>query len=124
MSTTTVKNPTDTAQTTPQDVTDATQGDETVQPVPSSTGTDIDVLKAENATLKAELLKARVQARHGIGDDDARLFLTGADEATLTEQAEALAARTRPRGPVVPTQKNHPTGSVPDADPVRGLLGR
>ena len=38
-------------------------------------------------------LKARIQAKHGISDDDAALFLTGADEAALEAQAKRLAER-------------------------------
>jgi hypothetical protein len=38
-----------------------------------------------------------VQAKHGIDDEDADLFLTGSDEATLTRQAERLAGRSDER---------------------------
>ena len=38
-------------------------------------------------------LKWRTAVRHGISDEDADLFLTGADEETLTRQAEALTRR-------------------------------
>jgi len=41
---------------------------------------------------RAEALRWRIAAKHGISDEDAETFLTGADEATLTRQAERLAA--------------------------------
>lgn len=40
----------------------------------------------------AESLRWRVAAQYGISADDAETFLTGADEATLTRQAERLTA--------------------------------
>ena len=42
------------------------------------------------AKASAEALRWRIAARHGIGDEDAETFLTGADEETLTRQAERL----------------------------------
>ena len=45
---------------------------------------------AEQAT--ADALRWRIAARHGISDEDAETFLTAADEATLTRQAERLAS--------------------------------
>lgn len=41
---------------------------------------------------RAEALRWRIAAKHGISDEDAETFLTGSDEATLTRQAERLAA--------------------------------
>lgn len=43
------------------------------------------------AEAKAEALRWKIAAKHGISDDDAELFLTGTDEDTLTKQAERLA---------------------------------
>lgn len=40
-----------------------------------------------------EAMRRRVQAAHGISDEDADLFLTGADEEALTAQAKRLADR-------------------------------
>lgn len=49
--------------------------------------------RAEKA--EKELLRVSIASTHGITDkDDIELFLTGADEETLTRQAERLAART------------------------------
>jgi len=44
------------------------------------------------ASAKSEALRWRVAAKHGISDEDAETFLTGNDEASLTRQAERLAA--------------------------------
>lgn len=50
--------------------------------------------KAEASTARAELLRYRTAAAHGITDaKDIELFLTGTDEETLERQAEALAAK-------------------------------
>lgn len=61
---------------------------------------------AEVRASKAEaaLLRRVIAGNHGISDpDDIELFLTGADEETLTKQAKRLAARsedsTKPRPP-------------------------
>jgi hypothetical protein len=60
----------------------------------------MDKLTEEISTLKTTLageqkaaLRSRIQAKHAISDEDAALFLTGEDEATLTRQATALAAK-------------------------------
>lgn len=45
----------------------------------------------ERDAAKVEAARLRVAAKHGISDEDADLFLTGTDEATLTKQAERLA---------------------------------
>lgn len=50
-------------------------------------------LTKEIAATKHEALKRRVQAAHQISDEDADLFLTGADEESLTAQAKRLADR-------------------------------
>lgn len=47
--------------------------------------------RAELERARNETTRARIQAKHGISDEDAELFLTAADEATLTRQAERLA---------------------------------
>jgi hypothetical protein len=50
--------------------------------------------RSEADTSRAELLRYRTAATHGITDpEDIELFLTGRDEETLTRQATALAAR-------------------------------
>lgn len=66
--------------------------------------------EAQEAAAKAtaEALRLRVAAKHGISDEDADLFLTGADTETLERQAARLVERT-------------PTG--PKADPSQGAKG-
>lgn len=62
-------------------------------------------MEAEAATAKAEALRSRVAAEFGISTkkgpkgepSDADLFLTGADESTLTAQAQRLAGREEDR---------------------------
>ena len=51
------------------------------------------------AAATAEALRFKVAAKHGITDEDAELFLTGTDEATLLRQAARLTERTAPTGP-------------------------
>ena len=48
--------------------------------------------QAAAETARAEALRWRIAAKHGISDEDAETFLTAADEATLTRQAERLAS--------------------------------
>lgn len=50
--------------------------------------------KADAAKAQAEALRYRIATKHGISDEDAELFLTGADEQTLTRQAARLVERT------------------------------
>lgn len=67
-----------------------------------------------------EALRRRVQAAHGISDEDADLFLTGGDEDALTAQAKRLAARESERksnGNHVPNEGNNPNGN--DASDMR-----
>lgn len=76
-----------------------------------------------------EALRRRVQAAHGISDEDADLFLTGADEDSLTAQATRLAARESERkksGNHVPSEgKTTPKpGEDVMRDFTRGLFKR
>jgi hypothetical protein len=50
------------------------------------------------ARATADAARFRVAAKYGLNDEDADLFLTGADAETLERQAAALVART-PAGP-------------------------
>lgn len=66
----------------------------------------------ERDAAKAEAARLRVAAKFGISDEDADLFLTGSDEATLTRQAERLAQRAEDRkktGNFVPNEGRNPT---------------
>lgn len=51
----------------------------------------------ERDTARAEALRLRIAAKHGISDEDADLFLTGTDQETLTRQAERLADKVTDR---------------------------
>ncbi|WP_442575874.1 hypothetical protein ACSBPH_01605 [Microbacterium sp. F51-2R] len=50
-------------------------------------------LERKHAEAEARALRSDIAAKHGISAEDRDLFLTGSDEATLTAQAERLAAR-------------------------------
>src|SRR5690554_6655553 len=60
----------------------------------------------ERDAAKVEALRLRVATKHDISDEDADLFLTATDEATLTKQAERLAARANRRNYVPRAGKN------------------
>lgn len=69
-------------------------------------------LEQEIQRSQQEALRRRVQASHGITDEDADLFLTATDEDTLTAQAKRLAGREAERkqnGNVVPPEGNSPS---------------
>jgi hypothetical protein len=87
-------------------------------------------LEKEISATKHEALKRRVQAAHGISDEDADLFLTGADEESLTAQAKRLADRESERkkkNNVSPREGNNPKSDDADAEMrefARGIFGR
>ena len=88
----------------------------------------IAALENEVKASQREAMKRRVQAAHGIADEDADLFLTGADEETLTAQAKRLADRESERkknGNHVPREGKNPK-ATDDGDRafVRELFGR
>lgn len=71
----------------------------------------------ERDAARADALRLRVASRHGISDEDADLFLTGTDEATLIRQAERLAQRADDRkkqGNHVPGEGTNQTGGSND----------
>ncbi|MDR0481613.1 MAG: hypothetical protein LBH13_00395 [Cellulomonadaceae bacterium] len=82
----------------------------------------ISKLQQALAAEKHSGMRARIQAKHSISDEDAALFLTGTDEATVTAQAERLAATVTaspqqpagPTGPVIPGVSKTPEPPVPD----------
>lgn len=51
----------------------------------------IAALEKDTADARAEAMRMRFAAKHGITDEDAALFLTGSDEETLSKQAARLA---------------------------------
>ena len=56
----------------------------------------------EAAAAKAEALRWRIAAKHGISDEDAETFLTGSDEESLTKQAQRLASLATTSAPATP----------------------
>lgn len=83
----------------------------------------IAALEQELTSTKTDALRARVQARFGIANEDAELFLTASDEETLTKQAERLAERSEDRkkqGNRAPLQGRTSNKSGND-DPLRDL---
>jgi len=85
--------------------------------------------KAEADAAKADALRWRVAAKHGISDEDAELFLTGTDEATLTRQAERLAgvaADKKKNGNRAPSEGRTPPPRGTDElrEATRALFGR
>jgi len=69
---------------------------------------------AETARLRSD-----IAARHGISAEDRDLFLTGADEETLTKQAERLAAHVAERkkqGNRAPLQGRSPSKPAEDEE--------
>lgn len=75
-----------------------------------------------------EALRRRVQAAHGISDEDADLFLTGADEDSLKAQAKRLSDRETERkqkNNVSPREGTNPkSGDDPMREFARGLFDR
>lgn len=93
------------------------------------TAEQIAELQKKLADTQTTALRARVQAKHGISDEDAALFLTANDEATLNKQAERLSERTadrRKNGNRDPFAGRTPSksGEDPMRAGVRQLLGR
>lgn len=62
-----------------------------------------------------EALRWRIAAKHGISAEDAELLLTGADEESMTRQAERLAASASTPGAPRPdpSQGPRPTSATP-----------
>ena len=88
----------------------------------------IAALEKQLQETSREALRRRVQAAHGIADEDADLFLTASDEETLTAQAKRLAERTSERkknNNVVPSEGAHaPAGDSEDREFARNLFAR
>lgn len=84
-------------------------------------------LEQEIQTTKREALRRRVQAAHGISDEDADLFLTGTDEESLTAQAKRLAehvVQQKKQGNRVPREGTSSSAKTADERAaVRSLFG-
>lgn len=94
-----------------------------------TTADRIAKLEQELESTRTTALRSRIQAKHGISDEDAALFLTATDEDTLTKQAERLAEAAGDRkknGNRDPFAGRTPskTGDDPMRAVVRGLLNR
>lgn len=79
----------------------------------------------ERDQARAEAMRLRVAAKFGISDEDADLFLNGADEDTLTKQAERLAQRSEDRkkqGNHVPREGSNPSSGVSEEREVAQAL--
>lgn len=77
----------------------------------------IAALEADNQRIQSEALRSRIQAKFGISDDDAALFLTGTDEETLTLQGQRLSARDADRkttGNIAPREGHTPKAGGDD----------
>jgi len=89
----------------------------------------IGALEKEIESTKREAMRRRVQAAHGISDEDADLFLTGTDEDTLAAQAKRLAdreAERKKKNNVSPREGTHQQSQEPDEmrEFARNLFGR
>ena len=110
----------------------ATQFDaaqEASQSEAEKTAAKIAKLEQELQSTQTAALRSRIQAKHGISDEDAALFLTATDEATLTKQAERLAETANDRkknGNRDPFAGRTPSkpGDDPMREVVRGLFNR
>ena len=110
----------------------ATQFDaaaEASQSEAEKTAAKIAKLEQELQSTQTAALRSRIQAKHGISDEDAALFLTATDEATLTKQAERLAETANDRkknGNRDPFAGRTPTKPGDDSmrEGVRALFGR
>ena len=87
-------------------------------------------LERDLEATRSAALRSRVQARFGISDEDAGLFLTATDEDTLVKQAQRLAAVESDRkkhGNRAPLQGRATSNSGTDNDErefVRQLFGK
>lgn len=79
----------------------------------------IDGLTGKLTESESTALKARIQAKHKISDEDAALFLTATDSEALETQAKTLAERFADRkrqAPYVPEQTDTDTPTPKDED--------
>jgi hypothetical protein len=77
----------------------------------------IATLERELEATRTTALRSRIQAKFGIDDEDADLFLTATDEDTLTKQAQRLADRVEERkksGAQAPLAGRTPTKTAGD----------
>lgn len=84
-------------------------------------------MERATAEATARAMRSDIAAAHGISVEDRDLFLTGADEETLTAQAKRLAERIADRkkqGNVAPREGgNHQPKADGEREAVRSLFG-
>jgi len=91
------------------------QKSETQKLADAKTAAETDATNA-----RADALRWRIAAKHGLTDEDAEMFLNGTDEATLTKQAERLterAAQNKSTGNVVPSEGSTLPAASTNGDP-------
>lgn len=77
----------------------------------------VTAAETERDDARAEALRLRIAVEHGIGLEDADLFLTGRDEESLRAQAKRLSEReasSKKQGNVVPREGSTPTAAAND----------
>lgn len=81
---------------------------------------------AERDQARAEVLRWKIAAKHGLTDEDAELFLSGSDEETLTKQAQRLSQRNTPEpapsGLYVPAEGQQPSAPALNSDELETSL--
>lgn len=88
--------------------------------------------EARAAAAEASAMRYKVAAKEGITDEDAELFLTGADEATLLKQATRLGElikqvtelSKKPAGLHVPAEGRNPGAPALNGDDLEQSLRR
>jgi hypothetical protein len=89
--------------------------------------TRIADLETQLNNTRAESMRLRIAAEHGITDaDDIDLFLTGTDEETLTRQAKRLSDRAADRkknGNHVPREGNNPSAAGENHEFLNSVFG-
>ena len=75
--------------------------------------------EAKAAAAEASAVRWKVAAKYGVSDEDADLFLTGADEETLTKQAQRLTGLAEERKRNGNTNPREGTNPKPETDDMR-----
>ena len=105
-----------------------------IEQIESAKLTDLERAQKQAADAQSDaeaartaMLRFKIAAQYGVNSDDADLFLTGADEDTLTRQAMRLADRQvqqAKQGNYAPTEGSNPKPAEDDERAaVRSLFG-
>lgn len=76
-------------------------------------------LERQNAEISTSATRSRIQAKFGMSDEDAAVFLTGADEETMTRAGEryaSLVSDRKKQGNHVPREGTSPSTAGADSD--------